>query len=210
MRARSSSEPMRAATARASYENPALVRSPLFSSLTEKLAEDRRWVILDIGAVRPETVAVLSDFRCRLDIADLGQAINTLAASTEDSRLDYFVAALPAPRSPEPVDMVLTWDYLNYLDRDAIAALMAEVARRCRRGALVHALIVYSERLMQQQPGEFVAANADHILNRSTAKADRIAPRYSPDDLTRCMQGYKTERVRLLANGMQEYLFKVS
>jgi len=209
MRARSSSEPMRAATARASYENPALVRAPLFQSLAEKLAEDRRWVVLDIGAVRPETVAVLSDFRCRLDIADLGQAIDALAASTEDSRLDDFVAALPVAKNPEPIDVVLTWDYLNYLERDGLAALMAAIAQRCRRGALVHALIVYSERLMQQQPGEFVPADAGHILERSTVKADRIAPRYSPDDLTRCMPGYQTERVRLLANGMQEYLFKV-
>jgi len=39
--------------------------------------------------------------------------------------------------------------------------------------------------------------------------AERIAPRYSPEDLGQWMPAFSVERARLLANGMQEYLFRL-
>jgi hypothetical protein len=210
MRAHGSSEPQGAATARAPYENPATVSAPLFRSLIDRLAEDRRWVILDLGAVRTQTLALLSGHRCRLDVADLTHSIDALVGQNDGDRLAAVTDALLAVREPEPVDIALCWDFLNYLDRDALAALMARIRSRCRAGAFVHALIVYSERLMQQRPGQFVAIDADRMLNLAKGKPERIAPRYSPEDLSGLMPGFKTERVRLLGNGMQEYLFKAA
>ncbi len=101
------------------------------------------------------------------------------------------------------------WDFLNYLERGALTALMASIAVRCRPGAFVHALIVYSERLMQQRPGQFAPVDERHLLNLSASKPVRSAPRYSPEDLRSCMPDYTVERVRLLSNGMQEYLFRL-
>ena len=98
---------------------------------------------------------------------------------------------------------------MNYLNRSALTALMAITAARCRPGAFVHALIVYSEPLMQQQPGQFAPVDDGHLQNLSAGKPARIAPRYSPDDLHTCMPNFTIERVRLLSNGMQEYLFRV-
>jgi hypothetical protein len=209
MRAHGSSEPLGAGTARAPYEDPSSVSAPLFRSLVERLAEDRRWVILDLGAARPETLALLTPFRCRLDVADLTHSIDALCGPNDAGRLSAVAEALLATRNPEPVDATFCWDFLNYLERDALAALMAQIAAGSPSGALVHALIVYSERLMQQRPGQFVPIDAGRLANRSTAKAERIAPRYSPEDLGRCTPDFTIDRVRLLANGMQEYLFKV-
>jgi hypothetical protein len=38
---------------------------------------------------------------------------------------------------------------------------------------------------------------------------ERPAPRYTPEDLARCMPRYSVERGRLLRNGMQEFLFRL-
>ncbi len=209
MRAYRSSDPLGAATARAQRETPTTVNAPLFRSLIERLAEDQRWVVLDLGAARPQIIALLNRCRCRLDIADLANAVDTLIDVGDSVRLaDLAEALLPAQR-PELTDIVFCWDFLNYLERGALTALMASIAVRCRPGAFVHALIVYSERLMQQRPGQFAPVDEGHLLNLSASKPARSAPRYSPEDLRLCMPDYTVERVRLLSNGMQEYLFRL-
>ena len=86
---------------------------------------------------------------------------------------------------------------------------MATVAERCRSGALVHALVVYSERVMHDRPGQLVPVDAGTFIDVAAAKPVRPAPRYSTEALAEAMPDYTVERVRLLGNGMQEYLFRI-
>jgi len=209
MRAYRSSDPLGAATAQIKREIPTTINAPLFRSLIERLAEDQRWVILDLGVARPQILALLNRCRCRLDIADLADAVHTLIDVGDSVCLANLAEALLPAQRPEPTDIVFCWDFLNYLERGALTALMASIAVRCRPGAYVHALIVYSERLMQQRPGQFAPIDEGHLLNLSTSEPVRTAPRYSPEDLQMCMPEYTIERVRLLSNGMQEYLFRL-
>lgn len=191
-------EPQGAATARAPVDKSTTVSAPLFRSVLEQLAEDRRWIVLDLGPARPVTLEVLAGCRVRLDIADLtdeiARAVNPLD--------------LPTIRDLEPADVVFCWDLLNYLDRPGISRLMAQVASRCRAGALVHALIVYSERVMHAHPGQFMPVDSGTLRTLDQRQPDRAAPRYSPEDLAIAMPDYAVDRVRLLGNGMQEYLFR--
>lgn len=207
MRANRSGEPQGAATARAPHEKSASISTPLFRSCIEQLAEDRRWVILDLGAAHPATLALLNGFRCRLDIADLTEDVERLS-SPIGGEASSTVITLPDTGNPEPADLVLCWDFLNYFDRDAMYALMAQIAVRCRAGALVHALIVYSERVMHARPGQYLPVDAATLFDSSRAVPQRLAPRYSTEALEQAMPGYAIDRVRLLGNGMQEYLFK--
>ena len=207
MRTHSLSEPMGVATARIPFEAPRTFNAPLFHSLVEGLAEDRRWVILDLGCARPQTVSLLSHFRCRLDIVDLA---DSLEDAGDTLGLADLVSELGRAHNTEPADIVLCWDFLNYLEPGQITALMGGVAGRCRPGALVHALIAYSHRSMSQWPGQFAPIDeGQQLLNLSEGAADRVAPRYSPEDLGQWMHGFSIERARLLANGMQEYLFRL-
>lgn len=207
MRTHSLSEPMGVATARIPFEAPRTFNAPLFHSLVAGLGDDRRWVILDLGSARPQTVSLLSRFRCRVDIADLGDSLEDLG-DAEDSA-DLF-AGLGCVRDAEPADIVFCWDFLNYLAPGQMTALMGRIAARCRPGAFVHALIAYSDRSMAQWPGQFAPIDeGQRLLNLSAGVAERIAPRYSPEDLKEWMPGFPVERARLLANGMQEYLFRL-
>jgi hypothetical protein len=205
MRVNRPGEPQGAATARAPVERSASVSVPLLRSVMEQLAEDRRWVVLDLGPARPIMLDLLSDHRVRLDIADLTHEIERAAADPPD---DVRRVELPPVRNPEPADIVFCWDLLNYLDRKSLANLMAQVATRCRAGALVHALIVYSERVMSRRPGQLVPTDAGTLSTPAPGGPERAAPRYSPEDLAVAMPDYAVDRVRLLGNGMQEYLFK--
>jgi hypothetical protein len=62
---------------------------------------------------------------------------------------------------------------------------------------------------MPERPSTFVPVDDQHIAQHGIASRARPAPRYTPEDLARCMPRYGVERGRLLRNGMQEFLFRL-
>ncbi len=183
--------------------------APLFSGLIEGVPEDQRWVVLDLGKVCPQVISLLGGHRCRVEIAEVGQELELLNRDLDREALQHVAeGALPA-RLSEPVDLVLCWDTLNYLNREALRMLMAQVAERSRPGTLVHALIYYAEPRMPVEPGHYVPAVDGSLVNVSSCIQMRDAPRYTPEDLRLCLPAYTTERAMLLGNGMQEFLFRL-
>lgn len=188
---------------------PEPLNAPLFHSLMQRMANGGRWVVLDLGAARSATIRAFGRFRCRLDIVDVAEGLEALNGETDVRRMRQRAEQLLPARRSESTDIVLCWDLINYLNQPALAALMECVALRCKRGALAHGLIYYSTRAMPEKPSTFVPVDDQHIAQQRWAGRDRPAPRYTPEDLARCMPRYGVERGRLLRNGMQEFLFKL-
>jgi hypothetical protein len=185
------------------------LNAPLFHSLVDRLADGGRFVVLDLGAARTETVRLFGQYRCRLDIAELADAVDMLNAEESPRRLrELAEAALPGRRR-ESTDLILCWDLINYLKRPALTAVMEAIAIRSRPGSLAHALVYYSARRMPQRPSCFVPLDEQRIANVGAVQPERDAPRYSPEDLAICMPRYAVDRARLLKNGMQEFLFRL-
>lgn len=184
------------------------VNAPLFRRLLELQSADRRAVVLDLGPARTETVALFSQFRCRLEFTDLGDGYEQLNAETDPLLLHQMVEALLPRRRQEPADIVLCWDLLNYLQRPALKALMARVAARSRPGTLAHALIAYSEPRMPARPDRYAALPDGRLIIRHMTGAECAAPRYTPEDLRNCLPDYTVESAMLLRNGMQEFLLR--
>lgn len=184
------------------------LNAPLFRGLLERMEDDARRVVLDLGPARSATVATFGRFRCRLEIADLGGGIETLNTADGPEALQRALQAVLPPRRTEATDVVLCWDLLNYLEPPVLRALMGEVQDRLRPGALVHALIAYSTPRMPARPQHIVPTDDYRLLHMPVSDEDRPARRYSPDELGRLMSGYVVERAMLLKNGMQEFLFR--
>jgi hypothetical protein len=195
--------------ARAEIEKPATFNAPLFRSVAERLDTGGRWVVLDLGAAHRQTISFFSQYRCRLDVADLGEGLEALNAESDPVRLAFAAEALLPMRHDDTTDIVLCWDVLNYLERPALTALMSCVAARARPGTLMHALIVYSDRYMPAQPGNYLPLDDCNLFDLSACHDERPAPQYTPVDLESCLKGYVMDRVVLLGNGMQEFLFRL-
>lgn len=200
------------ATARAPMEKPSALKAPLFKLLVDELDESSRYVALDLGAVSTQMLSLLGGFRCCVEIADLarnGGVERLNAAGEPDERRATAESLLPRHGVGEPVDLVYCWDLLNYLKPDAISALTAAIAARVRQGARVHALIVYSERTMPDRPGRWLPTEDGVLVDHAVPSPATIeAPRYSPEFLGRIMGGVAIQHARLLANGMQEFVFR--
>lgn len=181
--------------------------APLFRSLVEKLATRERWVVLDLGAARTQTVELLGKYGCRLDIANVSDGLDALNAIEEPERLMEAAEALLPVRNAEATDVVLCWDLLNYLKRPALRALMSCIARRTQRDSLIHALIAYTHAHMPVNPGSYIPDDDNNLLDIADHSDECPAPRYSPEDLTQCLPDFRINRAMLLSNGMQEFLF---
>ena len=193
--------------------SPAAVRAPLFQDLVTRLDDARRHVVLDLGPATTEMLALLSQARCRVEIADFAHfgGIDMLNNAEPGPAL---VAAAESwiREQPEddPIDLILCWDLPNYLSLDALSALMTAIGRRARPDAIAHALIFYADREMRDRPGRFIPTADGELKDYETPGTAIAAPRYSPDDLRNNMGPFEIDRGRLLRNGMQEYQFRIA
>jgi hypothetical protein len=103
-------------------------------------------------------------------------------------------------------DAVFAWDLLNYLDRQETAALARRLARCCRPGAVVFALISILKQI-PAQPMRFRILDAEHLAYEPRTAGLRPCPRYAPAELTELLRGFTLDRSFLLRHGVQEYLF---
>ena len=188
---------------------PAPPNVPLFHSLLERMRAGGRWVVLDLGPAQPVTIRVLGQFRCRLEIAHLGDGLGELAGESDTDGLRAKADTLLPARRDEPTDIVLCWDLLNYLERPALRAIAAAIAARARPGTLMHALIAYSAAHIPLLPNRYAPIDDHHLDVVATTAEQRASPRYTPEDLTLAMPDFHLERAMLLRNGMQEFLFRI-
>jgi hypothetical protein len=201
------------ATARAPIEKPNALNAPLFRHLVSQLEAPRHWLILDLGAASTELLTLLGRFRCCVEIADVvddGHGLDGLNDPEADAgALRAAAEALLPARREAPIDIVLCWDLLNYLRPKGVSALMQAIAARSGRGAMAHGLIVYRDSTMPREPGRFVPSEDLKLVNRKRRPDEIKAPRYSPEDLSRAVAPFQIDRGMLLANGMQEFLFRL-
>lgn len=183
---------------------------PLFAGLIDTMASQRQ-VVMDLGPARSRTVALLSEFRCRLDIIDLPAALDRLNGRTQADipDLELEIQALFPPAGSDSLTAVLCWDLLNYLDKPALQALMAALAIRSQHGTRLHALIGYSSPTIPAVPGIHYPAGSDSLVSVPATDAQIPSPRYTPKKLEKYMRGFSAQRTMLLNNGMQEFLFRM-
>ncbi len=199
---------LRRAKASAPPNTSVAFHAPLFHDLVSGMETAERHVVLDLGAASTDMLALLGRSRCRVDIADVAYSggIDELNASAAVNTAE---ALLPASLPGDGFDLVFCWDLPNYLTLDALSALMTAIERRARPRALVHALIVYAEREMNEVPGLFVPTADGELVDRNARGASIKAPRYSPEELGKSMGSFALDRARLLSNGMQEFVFQL-
>lgn len=177
--------------------------------MVERLETCDRPTVLDLCTAHAQTIKFFGQYRCRLDVADLGDELEELNRNSSPAGLEEKAEALLPMRDDKTTDIVLCWDVWNYLELPALTALMSRIAARSSAGTLVHALIFYSDCDMPAQPGNFVPLDDQNLFDLSGFHNDRTAPRYTPEDLNICLEGYVMERAALLKNGMQEFLFRL-
>lgn len=181
-------------------------RGPLLEAVLGRLRPRDRWLVLDLGQVSASTLTFFSQARCWLGVADLGAELDSLNGdpATLEARFD---ALLPRPLTGEQVDLVLGWEYCNYLPGPAMKALVRSLGKLVRPGALCHHLLGYASGSLPRSPSRFA------LLSNATLKRLSVPEKLGgkPPALQELEQRMGESRLRhsvLLRNGLQECLFQ--
>lgn len=185
---------------------PPLYRSPTLQALVSRLSSEGAYHILDLGVASGANVEFFSRFSCRLQIADLPEALAS-------EKLRPLLAADPAaafrrvlPVARQPFDVVLAWDVLNYLTREQFGCLAGHVGSLCRPGALMLAFVSTTKE-MSGVPLVFRIVDDQTLLLRQQTTAVRPSPRFLPAEVERLMSGFAVVQSVVMRHGVQEYLF---
>lgn len=188
--------------------------SRLLAKLFEPVEPGARLRVLDLGPALPETIAFLNQFHCSLHIVDLQQE----DAPQVDSELDeserialwraHFNRALSLPNETK-FDLIFFWDSLNFLSRDAIAALVVVLLPHLHGQTQAHCFAVHS-----------VAAPASTVYHGiRDAGTFSVRPRTSqppdyqplpPGQHASLLHCFETDRSVLMRDQRTELLLKAS
>ena len=163
--------------------------------------------VLDLGPAIGRNVQYLGRFAPKIHIADLYNTLRGLKSRRSPDRLRFqkiLDQDLPKPGS-RPIDLILAWDLLNYLERPHLTQLGEYLGKLCRRESLMFALIA-NQKQIADTPLKFLIIDADTLRYESRSRAVRSAPQYKEPDLDRLMPTFEVETSYLLRNGMQEYV----
>lgn len=193
-----------------------LTNSPLLVTLTERLAAQERCQVLDLGPAIGANVAFFGELHCRLHIADCAAPLLALqdrlaqehaAGEAEGVALDLELARVLPLECDQPLDAILVWDLLNYLDRPLLKALLAHLAPAVSGDTWLHGYIC-SRRDMAARPGRYRLTPEGRLAVTAGSAERRACPAYTQPDLRSLMPQFGVARSTLLPSGMQEYLFR--
>ncbi len=183
--------------------------SALLPRLFERVDEEARLTVLNIGPALPETVGFFSGFRCRLYFADLFGELplevpEELAGCPGEHLENTLRAALALPAGTQ-VDICLFWDLFNFLDADALTALNAVLRPHLHESTVGHAFSVHNASTAQS--GHLYGINGIDELQVRQRPAP--IPGYAPhtqSQLKSLLKGWRIERSLLLSDKRLELL----
>jgi len=163
--------------------------------------------VLDLGPAIGRNVQFLSTFISKLFIADLYGTIWKQAGTSglDRVKLDRILSHDLPPTSQKPIDLILVWDLLNYLDRDQVTTLGRHLAGLCRRDSVVLALLS-TQRTIPELPGRYLMLDPETLRYENASKRERRSPGYKEPDLEKLMPAFEVETSYLLRSGIQEYV----
>ena len=186
------------------------VSSPGFQVFLRCLQSSPKYHILDLSyPVAANVVQLSSWFPGRIYVADLFRSIESeQMPKSGDIGLwrSVFARALDFPAELQ-FDAIIAWDLFNYLQRDALGALVTHLSAFSHSGAALFAMIA-TQKTIPARPLFCRIADQNRLCCETESSGLTEAPRYSAATLEKIMPGFCLERSFLLSHGVQEYIYR--
>ncbi len=184
--------------------------SKLLPELFRDIDEDRRLMVLHIGAAAPETLDFFARYRCRLYINDLFQRLPFApeeGIEAEQSIARQLAGELRIPANTQ-FDICLFWDFFNYLDATGISALLSVLAPHLHPGSMAHGFAAHTRKAAQVSQ-RYGISDQDAL---SVRQRSGPLPGYSPhaqNELKAMLHCFNLDRIVLLTDSRLELLLRV-
>lgn len=167
--------------------------------------------VLDLGAVSSVNVEFFNRIQARLVVFDLEATLEEAGLWEAPAKLPPWVARVPAALSlrDQRFDLILAWDYSNYLGRERWPAVARELASRLAPHGSLH-ILVRSGKTMPSRPGRYQLASKETILEESHRYGTIAPPRFGHAEIERLHPGLAAAKSFLDKHGVQEIVLERS
>ncbi len=187
--------------------------------IRDNLARHERSNVLDLGPPVNSNISYFREFNCRIRIQNLYQELidhprYRSALSAGDSEIangdiaHIFDEMLSDCRGVH-YNLILLWDLIDYLHRQALTVLMGSLAGYCQRGAYLY-MVSSTNRLIPSVAARFSLLSDNQIRYQPVSDELIAGPRHSIRAIERMLPGFHLERCFLLPEGLQEYIWKAA
>lgn len=199
-----------------SAAGPELRQTLLLPLLFERFDPDQPITVLDVGNGVAETVSFFTEFRCRLNFADLYETPGLDEVPDEDAEAHFearFTELLGHPAG-SAFDICLFWDFLNYLPIPALRGFSRALRPHLHRGTMGHGFGAFkatAPALADDVPelGLTYGVRArDELIVRPRSDGRSAAHAHSRKVLGEAFTSFEIVRGTLLQEGAMELLLK--
>lgn len=167
--------------------------------------------VLDLGAAIGDNITYFGELPCRLEIADLTEALPTRVEPSEDDDPDELERAalrdlLPSLPSRSQHG-ALCWDLVNYLSRGQIIALGEWLGEVMAVDGVVM-LSLHTGTSMPPAPCRYRILGPGSLVRHEPQGENVACPRYSQGDLKRDWPDFEVLRSYLLRSEAQEFVLR--
>jgi hypothetical protein len=183
--------------------------SKLFPSLIVPQDDQRRLTILEVGSALPETVEFFSSYKCRIHFLDLYSEplIRDYQSGQSAKELQPKFEALLNFPDGTLLDICLFWDFLCYLDDQALRAFNAALSPYVHPGTRAHGFGVHHLAIKLGNRRYGVAGHDRLSVRPCQAKKPETRP-HSQVEMHEMLSCFDFERGLLLPDGKLELLLK--
>lgn len=183
--------------------------SKLLPGLFRDIDEERRLMVLHIGAPAPETMEFFARYRCRLHVNDLFQKLPFTPvdeAEANGSIERQLESELQLPPDTQ-FDICLFWDFFNYLDRAGISALLSVLGPHLHAGSVAHGFAVHNRKAAQVNQRYGISDNDALSVRPRTSPLPGYSP-HSQNELKSMLHCFNMDRIVLLTDSRLELLLR--
>ncbi len=204
---------MRAVNQPAEQETSYSLKSPLLFGVLQDLEPDIRIDVLDLNPAYPGILEFFSQYHCKLYLP--GSKDQLLAVQPDEEEEDNTLTGKIESCFPLQADrqnafnLVLLWDLPNYLDQRVLPALIEYLASQADEHTILHSYI-HTRQTMPAQPGDYRLTPEQTVRVNLPAPWTASSPAYHQAMLNKLFSPFRVTRGMLLANGLQEYILRLS
>jgi len=184
-------------------------QSKLFPSLFRMLDVNHRLTVLEIGPALPETVDFFSRYKCRLHFVDLFHEpfVREQQSNLSEKELRHaFEEQFRFPAGTK-FDLCLFWDFLSYLDDNALRAFNSAIRPFVHPGSKAHGYGVHHLAIKLENIQYGVIGNDRLSIRQRRSRQMPVHP-HSQIEMHEMLNCFDFERGLLLPDGKLEMLLK--
>ena len=183
----------------------------LFPSLLKQIDPQRRISVLEIGPALPGTLRFFSQYKCRMHFAGMytDPVLHIqLGDVTEADLTQHFEDSLGLMKDSR-FDLCLFWDFLNYLDDNALRAFNTVIQRHLHKTSRAHAFTVRT--LDTSFPNQEYGIDQAHMfsIRPRSGQRGRTFP-HTQTTLLNLLSCFDIDQGMLLPDGRLEVLLTAS